>query len=61
MVQMFQFTVLACFTLLYVLIGLVLAVRLCAPLIRSWSNEPESRQEDEGDMRNAKFEMRSEI
>jgi hypothetical protein len=45
MVQMFQFAVLACFTLLYALIGLVLVIRLCAPLVKK---------------RNAKCELRNE-
>ena len=35
--HMFQFAVLACFTLLYGFIALVLVVRVCAPLIRNGS------------------------
>lgn len=45
MSHMFQFAVLACFTLLYSLIALVLAVRVCAPLIKNWSAAPESLRE----------------
>ena len=48
MAHLFQFTVLLCFTLIYVLIAVVLLVRLCAHLIKGGLSERDIPREEGG-------------